>query len=138
MEVIEKKTTVDDVIEKYVGIRDNLKLLQKRWKDIEDDMKHELDVISMWLRDKADELGVESFKTKHGTAYKSLKEHYRVGDWTAFIEYVKETDNFQLLEHRVAKNAAREVHHEDGNPPPGVEYFAEVEFLVRRPGKEKE
>ncbi len=127
--------TVDEVVEKYVKIRDELREMQKSWKAIEEESKGKLDKLSMWLRTRADELGVESFKTIHGTAYKSLKESYRVGDWEKFIEFVKETDNFQLLEKRVAKNAAKEVHKIDAAVPPGIDYFAEIEFLVRR-GKE--
>jgi hypothetical protein len=129
--------TIDYAVEQYVSIRDNLRGLQKEWKDIEERIKFDLDKISMFLRDQAEKLGVDSFKTPHGTAYKALKESYRVGDWNAFIDFVKETDNYQLLERRVAKNAAREIHQTDGVVPPGLEYYSEFMFDVRRPTKEK-
>jgi hypothetical protein len=132
-----EKATVDEAIEMFVQKRDELNDVRKQFQAIEDQIKNELELISMWLLKKSDELGVESFRTKHGTAFKSLVETYRVGDWATLIEYIKETDNYQLLEKRVAKNAAREIHAAEGAIPPGIDYFAEFEFKVRRPEKEK-
>jgi hypothetical protein len=132
-----KFSTVDAAIEAYVALRDELREFQRGVKTREDLLKSQLDEISMWLRDKADEIGVDSFKTKHGTAYRNLKESYRIGDWDAFVAYIKETDNFQLFEKRVAKNAAKEIHRE-GQIPPGLDYVTEVEFNVLRPKKTTE
>jgi hypothetical protein len=128
---------IEDVVGAFVDVRDRLSALKSEWKTIEEEMKLILSKYEMWLRDKADALGVDSFKTKYGTAYKHLKETYRIGNWITFIEYIKETDNFQLLEKRVAKNAAREIHQLEGIPP-GLEYFSEFEIGIRRPIKEKE
>src|SRR5574337_1245676 len=94
-----------------------------------------MEKISMWLRDKGDELGVDSFKTQYGTAYRSIKTSYRVGNWDEFVGWIRDTGNFQCLEKRVAKLATKEIHDESGVVPPGVEYSAEVEFDVRRPTK---
>ena len=132
-----KNATIDGAVELFVQRRDELNSVRKQFQVTEDQIKNELELISMWLLKKSDELGVESFRTKHGTAFKSLVETYRVGDWATLIEYIKETDNYQLLEKRVAKNAAREIHASDGAIPPGVDYFAEFEFKIRRPDKEK-
>jgi hypothetical protein len=132
-----ENATIDSAVDMFVQRRDELSDVRRQFQEIEDNIKNELELISMWLLKKSDELGVESFRTKHGTAFKSLVESYRVGDWQEFVNYIKETDNFQLLEKRVAKNAAREIHQADGDPPPGVEYYAEFEFKVRRPDKEK-
>lgn len=129
--------SIDEAIEKYVNRRDELKSLQSEFKRIEDERKEELEKIQMWLRDKADDLGVDSFKTQFGTAYRSVKARYSVsaGSWDTFIDWVKKTGNFQCLEKRVAKLATKEIHDDTGEVPPGIEYSAEVEFDVRRPTK---
>ena len=143
--------TVDEAIEIYVDTRDALRLHMKKAKEKEEELKELMDKISTWLRDKADEIGVESFRTKHGTAYRNVKQTYRIRDWDAFVEFIKETDNFQLLEKRVGKRAAAEVHqhnvalnkeHENDEEytpideiPAGLDYIVEVEFNVLRPGK---
>lgn len=131
--------SIDEAIEAYVNTRDELRAKQQAFKLEEDAMKLRMEQISMWLRDKADELGVDSFKTQFGTAYRSVKTSYRVatGGWDAFIGWVKETGNFQCLEKRVAKLATKEIHDDTGAIPPGLDYVAEVEFDVRRPTKAK-
>ena len=134
-----KFKSIDEAIEAYVNTRDELRAKQQAFKLEEDAMKLRMEQISMWLRDKADELGVDSFKTQFGTAYRSIKTSYRVatGGWDAFIGWVKETGNFQCLEKRVAKLATKEIHDDTGEIPPGLDYVAEVEFDVRRPTKAK-
>lgn len=134
-----KFKSIDEAIEAYVNTRDDLRAKQQAFKLEEDAMKANMEQISMWLRDKADELGVDSFKTQFGTAYRSVKTSYRVatGGWDNFIGWVKETGNFQCLEKRVAKLATKEIHDDTGEIPPGLDYVAEVEFDVRRPTKAK-
>ena len=134
-----KFKSIDEAIEAYVNTRDELRAKQQAFKLEEDAMKVRMEQISMWLRDKADELGVDSFKTQFGTAYRSVKTSYRVatGGWDNFIGWVKETGNFQCLEKRVAKLATKEIHDDTGAIPPGLDYVAEVEFDVRRPTKAK-
>ena len=134
-----KFKSIDEAIEAYVNTRDELRAKQQAFKLEEDAMKANMEQISMWLRDKADELGVDSFKTQFGTAYRSVKTSYRVatGGWDNFIGWVKETGNFQCLEKRVAKLATKEIHNDTGEIPPGLDYVAEVEFDVRRPTKAK-
>lgn len=123
--------SVADAVAKYVETRDKLRLLQKNFNEKEAELKDELSVISMWLRDRADEMGVDNFKTKFGTAYRSKKTSYRIEDWDAFVRYIKETDNFTLIEKRCAKRATAEVHESEGLPP-GLTYLEETEFLVNR------
>lgn len=127
---------VDDAIEAYVEMRDAKRRFDKEAKAKSEEMESFLDAVSMWLREKADLIGVDSFVSKEfGTAYRNIKKSYRVEDWDAFIEFVKETDNFQLLERRVAKRAAAEIHEHDSVVPPGLLYVEEVEFNVLRPRK---
>ncbi len=130
--------SIDEAIRHYVDERDSLGDFMKAANAHEAAVKGRLEKISMWLRDKGDELGTDSFKTQSGTAYRNVKVSYRMGDWNEFIAWIKRTDNFQCLEKRVAKNATKEVHDDTGEIPPGVEYVAEVEFNVRRPTNAKE
>lgn len=133
-----KFKSIDEAIRVYVEERDNLSDFMKAANAHETAVKTRLDKISMWLRDKGDELGTDSFKTQSGTAYRNVKVSYRVGDWNEFIGWVQRTGNFQCLEKRVAKLATKEVHDDTQEVPPGIEYVAEVEFNVRRPTKAKE
>lgn len=126
---------VDEAINTYVATRDDLDRERKAYNKYEANAKNYLDRIEMWIKDQADRMGVESFRTKSGTAYKNTKTSYRMGNWEDFIEWIKKTGNFQCLERRVAKLATKEIHDETGEIPPGVHFESEVCFDVRRPSK---
>lgn len=127
--------SIDEAIEKFVELRDFMSIETKKYNELEAGIKGELEKISMWLRDQGDRLGVDNFKTAHGTAFRHVKTSYRIGDWESYIRWIKETGNFQCLEKRAAKLAVKEIHDVTGIVPPGLDYSAEVEFQVRRPTK---
>lgn len=129
--------SIDAAVKSYIEHRNALKAYMAQVAIVEETTKSDLAKISMWLRDRGDELGIDSFKTQYGTAFRNVKTSYRMGDWSQFIEWVKATDNFQCLEKRVAKLSTKEIHDETGVIPPGINYSAEVEFDVRSPIKRK-
>lgn len=125
--------SLDEAINVYVATRDALGVERKAYNTYEAKANAYMDRIEMFIKDKADELGVDSVRTKSGTAYRTVKTSYRVGNWDAFLEWMKETGNFHCLEKRAAKLAVKEIHDESAEVPPGLEYRAEVCFDVRRP-----
>ena len=132
-----KDHSVKELIQMGVEIRDNLRDESRKFKKFEASAKDMLLRISQALKVKGDELGVDSFKTEEGTAYRNLKESYRVGVWDEVLAFIKETGNFQMLEKRVAKLATKEIHRSTGKIPPGVMYVPEEEFVIRRPNEKR-
>jgi hypothetical protein len=100
---------VDDLITAYIALRNQLATDRKGYKAREQKMKDQLVVISMNLRAKGDELGVDNFKTAGGTAYRSRTEKIRVGDWDQFLTWMIETENYHLVQKRVSPNLVKEV-----------------------------
>lgn len=126
--------TIDQLIERYIEIRDELDDERKKYNYFEASAKDMMARLSMAMKEFADKNGkLQSIAGIHGTAYRSLKESFRVGKWEDILEYIKTTGNFQMLEKRIAKLATQEIYRSTGELPPGVEYVAEEEFLVRRP-----
>jgi len=128
-------TDLKQAVGNYVEYRDMLSIERKSFEDHESDIKGEMTRISMWLRDRGDELGVDSFNTPYGTAYRNVKKSFRIEDWDAYSKWIIETNNAQCLEKRPAKLAVQEIVDTDGCLPPGLTEFIEVEFNVRRPTK---
>lgn len=126
---------VADAIDTYIKTRDDLDKNRKAFNQYEATAKHYMDRIEMWVKDKADSMGLDSLKTSRGTAFRSVKVAYRVGDWESYIKWIQDTGNFHCLEKRAAKNAVKEIHDETGEIPPGLSYHAEVGFDFRRPNK---
>jgi len=135
-----EQTNIGEIIRRYVELRDSLSEWKKKMDEEERARKTELEKIEVQILQKADELGVDSFKTEHGTAYKTTDEHFRIDNWEEFVDYVKKTDNFSLFQKRVTKTVAKEVYTETGELPGGVGYFQEFKINIRRPtgGSKKE
>ena len=127
--------SISEAVSNYVELRDMLGLDRKAWEDHEKDVKSEMEKISMYLRDRGDELGVDSFNTPYGTAYRNIKESFRIESWDSYAAWLLKTGNLQCLEKRPAKLAVREIFEESGELPPGLIQYVEVEFNVRRPTK---
>jgi len=130
-----KFENLDDAINTYVATRDELATERKAYNTYEAKAKNYMDRIEMHIKTIADEMGVDSVRTKSGTAYRTVKTSYRVGNWDEYWKWLKENDFSQCVEKRAAKNAVKEIHDETGEIPPGLEYHVEVGFDVRRPTK---
>lgn len=128
---------IDQVVKKFVEIRTNLDEKRKEFKEFEKDQKFKLDRLVMWLKQRADKDGVNSFATDYGTAYKKNKTYVRVGDWDKILAYIRKTKNWQMLEKRIGKIATIEIMEDTGEIPPGVEYVEEIDFQVNKPRKPK-
>lgn len=128
-------SSINDAIATYVATRDDLDRERKAYNQYEARSKNFMDRIEMWIKEKADGLAVDSFKTAGGTAYRTVKTRYKVGNWEDFLQFLISTGNFQCLEKRAAKNAVKEIHDDTGEVPPGLVYEAEDAFDIRRPSK---
>lgn len=125
-------TNIESAIYKYVKMRDALSAIRKRFDLFETTVKSIQETINVYMLQKGQELGVESFKTEMGTAYKVVKTSYRCENWEEFSSWILESGNIQCVEKRPAKLACEEVSKETGVSPPGLTKFVEVEFQVRR------
>ncbi len=128
---------IDELVGEYVAKRDKLGEIRKKWKIYEARTKEELEKIEVILLEKARELGVQNFKTVHGTAMCVDKDFARVGGpegWEKLTKYMRETGDFGLVEKRIAKLHFKEVMAAKGIAPQdiGVEYVIEQVIQVRR------
>lgn len=127
------KMSVGDLVQMYRDARDQLATDRKGYKAREAKIKTHLSIISMLLRDKGDQLGVDSFATPNGTAFRNRKEKFTIVDWPTFWDYVKTNDQGHLLQKRVSPLAVKAVREEEKTLPPGLESLVEIEFSVRAP-----
>jgi hypothetical protein len=128
---------VDELIKTYIEARNQLGTDRKGYKAREKAVKEHLAMISMALKEKAEPLGVDNFKTELGTAYKNKKETFKVSNWEELVKYLQDTNNFHVLQKRVSPLAVKDIRTIDGAIPPGVEGFTMIEFAVRSPTSRK-
>lgn len=79
---------VDQVIEKYITVRQIKRDLEKDHEESLKPVNEKLEKLESWLLGKMNETGVDSFKTKIGTAYKTTKTSCTIADQGVFKDYV--------------------------------------------------
>jgi hypothetical protein len=100
---------MEELVRAYIELRDQRDLIKDRHKAELAEVTAVLDQVEDALMHQLQELGVESVKTKAGTAFKSKWTSVKVTDFDALCEYVKTNDRFDLLERRVNKTVALEI-----------------------------
>ncbi|MDJ0952545.1 MAG: hypothetical protein QNJ81_02580 [Acidimicrobiia bacterium] len=134
---------INDLVSAYVAIRDALSAKRREFKEFEARSKEDMAKLEIDLLEWSRKLGVNSFKTDHGTAFKVDKDYARVAGpegWEALCRLMVERNDFGLVEKRVAKLHFKEVlaeelaKGEEGLSPidMGVEYVVEEAIQVRR------
>lgn len=107
---------VERLIEAYVTLREQKKALSDRHKQELEPFDMKMERIEMALQKKLHDVGVDSFKTKAGTAYTSTTVSAKVADWEKVLDFAVENERFDLFERRVNKTVVQEI-----GAVPGVE-----------------
>ena len=129
---------VDLLVTKFVELRDRRTALKKQYEAEDGKLIELMDKIEAKFAELLDATGSNSFATDHGTVFRAYKESARVADWNALLDYIREEDEWSLLERRVSKAYVKELMEEqrDGsyrnNPPPGVDFTRIASVQVRR------
>lgn len=126
-------STVDQVIAAYVKLRAVKGAKEAALKEEVAVINEKLQKLENWLRAKADEQGVTSFKTNHGTAFITTVDYANVADWDAVLNFVKDNNAYDMLERRVSKTAVRGYIEANKSVPAGINYGTKLEVNVRKP-----
>lgn len=136
----DREPTIDEIIGLYVEKRDFLDAKRKEFTALERTIKEELFGLDMWLLDRAGQLGVESFRTNSGTAYKDIKDYARVAPgpeaWESLTTYARKTGDFGCFTRHLTKTHVKQLLEEGVNLAEiGIEYVEEYTMKVMRPRK---
>lgn len=124
---------VDQVIAAYLKLRNKKDAIEAEAKERVKELKDKLSKFEAWLKVRADEQGVTSFKTPHGTAFITTTDFANVADWDATLEFIRANDAYDMLEKRVSKTAVRAYIEATREVPAGVNYGTKLEVNVRKP-----
>jgi hypothetical protein len=124
---------VDRLVKVYVKIRDAKLAFKKEADATLADFDRKLAIIAAELKSRAQQEGVDGFKTEYGTVYMAVDYKVSCADWGAFYQWVKENDELDFLERRIKSAKVKEyMDAHNGELPPGVSVFKELEARVRR------
>lgn len=125
-------STMEELVEKYIELRDVKAKLVAKHKEQLERVNGVLDRMEGALLTQFNELGMEAVRTKSGTAYKSTRVSTPVQDWDAALAFIREHELYNMLERRVSKQAVEQYKDEHGDLPPGIGYREEVVVNIRR------
>lgn len=125
--------TIDSVIAGYLRLRAQKQELEAQTKERVAVIEANMDKLEAWLKLKAEETGVTSFKTDNGTAFLTTVDFANVADWDAVLDHIRTNSAYDMLEKRVNKTAIRAYIDMHRAVPPGVNYGTRLEVNVRKP-----
>lgn len=129
---------VEQVIAAYMKLRQSKEEIEREAKEKVNELKVKMEKFEAWLREKANEQGVTSFKTKAGTAFLTTTDFANVADWDAVLDFIKTNEAFDMLERRVSKTAVRAYIETHKQVPAGVNYGTKLDVNIRKPATKAE
>lgn len=123
---------VEARVKQYIEVRDALKKMDEEHDERKKPLVELQNLLTGWLQDFMETAGAENVKTSHGTCYSSTRYTASLADPQAFMDYVKSSANFDLLDRKANVTAVKEFIAEHNSPPPGVNLSAIKTVGVRR------
>lgn len=124
--------TPKETIKEYMNLRMELYDLRAHFKDEEMILKNKMEALEGDLKTIMDSLGVDSLKTEFGTAYLKMTSHVSTADKSAFLDYVKNTGQWDLLDIRGSKTSLESFIEENQVIPPGIDVYKEQTVGIRK------
>jgi len=121
---------------KYLELRAEIEAIEKDAKARAAALRSVMVNIENWFAAKAQEEGLKTIPTSHGTAYWSTHYSAKAANPTAFKDYVIANNAFDLLETRPSRSAVKSFVEANGAPPPGIDFAAISVFNLRSSTKE--
>lgn len=126
-----------DLISRFVSLRSDLRDADKTYaafkKEHYDDP---MEAIEMQLLDLMNQTGVDSFKTKKGTAYKKKSTSLTTADASEWRRHVIGGELWDLIEFRPSKSTVVELIEGGQGVPPGLNYSTSYNVHVNKPSEE--
>lgn len=124
---------IEKIVQAYIKIRDTKEKLYQEYKQKNDELEEQMNLLKYKLIEISKETGATSFSTPHGIAYRTVKNRYWTNDWENFYTMMQEHNAMGLLEKRIHQTNMKEFldQHPDLHPP-GLNIDSEYEITIQR------
>ncbi len=116
----------------YLRLREEVAAIEADAKAQVQALKQSMAEIEAEITEAAEAAGLETIKTKVGTAYWSVHSNASVANPSAFMDYVRKKKAWSLMEVRASRTAVKAFVEEHQEPPPGVNFSSVKIFNLRR------
>ena len=122
----------DVAAERYLAVRSEIEALERAHKEAKAKLMERAVALENWFTAKAQEDGLETIKTPHGTGYWSTHHTATVASREELFSFCRQNDAWDLLESRASKSAVKAFIEGHGEPPPGVNFSSTRVFNFRK------
>lgn len=112
--------TLEQLVAAYIQVRDKVAEIKAQQAADLKPYQEALSKLEFATLKLLDEAGVDSAKTKAGTAYLLVRTSVVVADKSSFMDYVTNNERFDLLDVRANKTAVEGMLSDDEDLPPGL------------------
>lgn len=124
---------VNKLVETYIKFRTAKSAKKKEWDAEESQFNQIMSHCEAMMLKRADEQGVDGFKTPMGTTYTAETSKISIADDAAFFDFVKELGDLDFFERRVSStHVADYMREHEGVAPPGLNIHRERVMRVRK------
>lgn len=123
---------LSEVVGKYVELREKKAQLKSEYDMQVAPIEAKMAKIEGKLLEVLDQTGGKSFRTPHGTAYVTVRTTASVADREAFFEFVKQNEEWPLMQVAVLKSAVEQYKSVNQELPPGINWREERVVNIRR------
>jgi len=130
-------TKINELVRQYRGYREELDAKRKEFTTLENKNKLLMFELEQKMLEISNDLGVNSFKTDHGTVFKTIKTYARLGEGEDSKmlreKYAISTGDFGLFTSHVNKTHAKELKDEGIDlSKTGVDWIEEYTMQFRK------
>jgi len=118
--------------EQYIKLRDLIKEKDEAHKVAMAPYRETLEKLNNFLLDELNKLGVDSVKSTAGSVYRTHKRSASLEDSEQFLQFVINTEQFDLLDRKANLKAVDDYMATNGVLPPGVKLSSHSVVGVRR------
>lgn len=124
---------LSEAVALYINLRDQKAKMKAEYEEAIRPLTEKMDKLEMKLLEAFDTLGTTSSRTDAGTAYIATRTSASVADRDVFTTFVRENEEWSLMEVRAAKLAIEQWKDANGGVlPPGINWREERVINVRR------
>ena len=120
------------VVDRMLEIRDRRSKLKKEFEAADKALRDMYEKGENWLLKHMQDTGHKSFKVDGATVFTKTNHRYSFGDWGNFAEWIKESGEVDLLQHRVSSTNMDTYLKESGALPPGIKQDPVVSVNIRK------
>lgn len=119
-------------VKQFIALRDKKKEIKKKHEEELKPYEEAMDALEAAIMSQLQAMNAQNIKTDAGTAYLTTKVSATVGDGEAFWAYVRDNNDWDLIDKRANAPACTVYVEKHGHAPPGINYSTMLALGIRR------